>query len=143
MIRVKKGRACLSLAKAWYARADLEAAALALGPRARVYVTAGRAAFAIEIEAPSRSGGRRRLGELAGEFVNEALNHAYRQKVMAFHAGLARPVLGGLLARGFPAMPEDPLEMLEPQVRLDRERETAQLLERGRALGGRPLGAGR
>jgi hypothetical protein len=45
---------------------------------------------------------------------------------------LVAAVAGRLLAKGFPPSPADPLEQLEPQVRLDRAEETAALLDRAR-----------
>jgi hypothetical protein len=45
---------------------------------------------------------------------------------------LGAVVVGRLLAKGFQSSPADPLEQLEPQVRLERAEETSALLERAR-----------
>lgn len=63
-----------------------------------------------------------------GEFLNEALSHARRQARLREARAEAAALTVRLLEKGFPATPADPLEQLEPQVRVDRAEETAALL---------------
>lgn len=132
-MKLVKGRVVLSLGRPPYGSEALAAGALALGARARVFVTETKAAFAVEIE-PAKALPPAKARALAGEFLNEALNHEYRQRVVAFHAPLTQAALAPLLAKGFPAVPPDPLEELEPQVKADRARELAELLREARAM---------
>lgn len=112
------------LGKPLYSSEALAAGALALGARAQVFVDETKLAFAVEVVPES----------LAGEFLNEALNYEYRQRVVAANAPLTRAVLSPLLAKGFPAVPADPLEELEPQVKIDRARDLEELLKTARSM---------
>lgn len=107
-----------------YEREDLEAAALRLSGRAEASLKSVAGHFLVEVKPAA----------LAGEFCNAALNHLHRRRVVAFHAPLTFAALSRLLAESFPDPRRDPLEELEPQVREDREREIASLLETARAL---------
>jgi hypothetical protein len=69
-----------------------------------------------------------------GELLNEALSHALRQRLLRQERRLAGAVVARLLEKGFPAAPADPLEQLEPQVRLDRAGETNGLLAAAREM---------
>lgn len=133
-MKLVKGRVKLSLGKAPYDAEALAAGALALGTRAQVFVEEGKAAYAVEIEPAAKLAAPAAFA-LAGEFLNEALNHAYRQRVVAAHAPLTQAVFAPLLAKGFPPTPADPLEELEPQVKLDRARDVEDLLAQARRLG--------
>lgn len=133
MIEIKNGRAALKLSKSFYSEESLQAAALALGKRAKVFLEKRKDHF----QAALRGGKKRTPGALlvlAGEFVNEALSHQYRQSVIRFNRDFSQAVLGRVFAKGFPAMPADPLEELEPQVKIDRERDTRDLLEAARKM---------
>jgi hypothetical protein len=118
-----------SLPKSVYPRASLAAAALALGRRARVSLTASGTRWRVAVSA--EEGGA--PAALLGEFLNEALSHERREARIKSVKPLAAAVVGRLLARGFPAALPDPLEELEPQVRLDRAEEAAALLARARS----------
>lgn len=72
--------------------------------------------------------GPRDLEVARGEFLNEALSHAYRQTLIKFNAELTAAVLGRFFAKSFPEIPPDPLEGLEPQVAEDRKAETEALI---------------
>lgn len=100
-----------------YARADLEAAALALGQRGRAALVEDKKAFKVTLS-PAK---------LEREFAGVALNSAYRRRLSAFHAPLTSASLSWLLSKRFPVSAADPLEELEPQVREDREAEIARL----------------
>ncbi|MDE2143507.1 MAG: hypothetical protein KGJ84_13960, partial [Elusimicrobia bacterium] len=76
--------------------------------------------------------GRGDADALLGELLNEALSHALRQEALKESRPLIAAVAGRLLENGFPAAPADPLEQLEPQVRLDRSEEASGLLDRAR-----------
>lgn len=117
-----------SVPKSVYPRASLAAAALALGRRARVGLAADGGRWRVEVGLE----GRGDAAALLGEFLNEALSHALRQAALRESKPLIAAVAGRLLAKGFPPAPADPLEQLEPQVRLDRAEETTALLERAR-----------
>lgn len=120
-----------SLPKSVYPREALVAAALALGRRGRVELASRGVRWRVEAIPEDGTSPAR----LLAEFLNDALSHS-RRLARARRAGpLAAAVVSRLLARGFPAAPPDPLEELEPQVRRDRERETAALL--AAAKGGR------
>ena len=131
-MRLVKGQARLSLPKALYRRESLEAAALAVAGRCEIYLEQDRRRWTATLKAaPGCSAAL--LRRAAGDFLNEALGHGYRQKVVRFNAESTRPALGYFFARAFPAPRPDPLEELEPQVALDREAETKALLEAARA----------
>lgn len=123
----------LKLGRPLYSAESLAAGALALGARARVFVSESKAAFSVEIK-PAAKTSPAGLLALGGEFLNEALNHEYRQRVVRANAPLTQAVLSPLFAKGFPAVPADPLEELEPQVKADRARELAELLEKARSM---------
>jgi hypothetical protein len=123
-----KAAARASLPKSVYPRASLAAAALALGRRAEVSLSGGRGRWRVEV-APQ---GRGDAAALLGEFLNEALSHARRQARLKEVKPFAAAVVARLIAKGFPAAPADPLEQLEPQVRLDRAEETSALMDRAR-----------
>ncbi|MBI5629742.1 MAG: hypothetical protein HY921_02525 [Elusimicrobia bacterium] len=139
MISFKRGGATLLLPKSFYSRESLAAGALAAGDRALVYLEEGSKAYKIEFKwTKGRAGigglSQRRRVQAVGEFLNEALSHAYRQKVVAFNFKQTQEVFSRLLARGFVAVAADPLEELEPQVRLDREAEVGSLMEEAHKL---------
>lgn len=117
-----------SLPKTLYPRASLAAAALALGRRARVGLSSDGKRWRVELEAE----GRGSAAALLGELLNEALSHSLRQAALKELKPLVAAVAGRLLSKGFPAAPADPLEQLEPQVRLDRAEEATALMERAR-----------
>ena len=133
MISVRGRRAVLRLSKAIYPAESLRAAALAVGSGARIFLREGRGSFEVEI-LPAGAAPKSELLRLAGEFLNEALSHLYRQKVIRERRETSAAVLSRLFAEGFPAMPPDPLEQLEPQVRADRERDTEELLASARRI---------
>lgn len=132
-MKLVKGTALIRLAKPLYGAESLGAGALRLGRRAKVYLVEKKGEFSVEI-APAEPLAPEALRALAGEFLNEALSHEYRQRVVQAHAPLSQAVLGPLFAKGFPAVPADPLEELEPQVRADRQRDLEDLLAQARKL---------
>ena len=132
-MKLVKGRVQISLGKPLYGAESLAAGALALGTRAQVFVDESKAAFAIEVAPAGKLAPAAALA-LAGEFLNAALNHEYRQRVVAANAPLTQAVFSPLFAKGFPAVPADPLEELEPQVRIDRARDLEELLAKAREL---------
>ena len=133
MIRVSAKEARLALPKKLYPRESLQAGALALSGRCEVYLEAEGARWLVTLRAAKA--GAAGLRAAAGEFLNEALSHAYRQNVVRFHGGITSPVLGRLFETAFPAPRPDPLEELEPQVGRDREAETQALLAKAKELG--------
>ncbi len=106
----------VSLPQSLYPRESLVHAASVV-EKARVGLAAKGKRWALTVEPAA----------LLGPFLNEALSHARRAQARAETTA----VVGRLLA-GFPAAAADPLEQLEPQVRLDRAEETTALLERAR-----------
>jgi hypothetical protein len=114
--------------KSVYARASLAAAAIALGRRARVGLSGDGRRWRVEVSAA----GSGDAAELLGEFLNEALSHARRRARLKEVRHFGAVVVGRLLAKGFQTSPADPLEQLEPQVRLERAEEAAGLLDRAR-----------
>lgn len=130
-MRLKKGRALLKFSRIFYSRENLRAAALILGDRARVLLAAAQGHYRVELSGPA---GAAALRAAAGDFLNEALSHAYRQRVVRFNRPLSGPFFSRLFREGFPAVPPDPLEGLEPQVALDRRAETDALLARAKTL---------
>lgn len=125
---MKRASAAASIPKSVYPRACLAGAALALGRRARVGLASDGRRWRVEVEPE----GRGDADALLGELLNEALSQALRAAAVRDAKPLIAAVAGRLLAKGFPAAPADPLEQLEPQVRLDRAEETAALLDRAR-----------
>ncbi len=132
-MRVVKGAVAFKLDRPLYGAEALAAGALALGTRAQVFVDETKTAFSVEIR-PASALPAAALLALAGEFLNEALNHEYRQRVVQANAPLTQAVFAPLFAKGFPAVPADPLEELEPQVKADRARDLEELLERARGM---------
>lgn len=133
-MKIVKGAVVLTLGKPLYGAEALAAGALALGTRAQVFADEKRTSFSVEIK-PASALPAARLLALAGEFLNEALNHEYRQRVVQANAPLTQAVFAPLFAKGFPEVPADPLEELEPQVKADRARDLAELLARAREMG--------
>lgn len=133
MIEIKNGSASMKLDKIFYSEESLQAAALTLGRRAKVFLEKRKDFFQVALR-----GGKKlpqsTLSVLAGEFLNEALSHQYRQKVVRFNRDISQAVLGRMFSKSFPAMPLDPLEQLEPQVKIDRERDLQDLLEAARKM---------
>ena len=119
-----------SVPKSVYSRAALAAAALVLGSRARVSLSGAPRRWRVELS----PAGRGSADALLGELLNEALSYARRQARLKEVRPFAAVVVSRLLGKGFRAAPPDPLEQLEPQVRLDRAEETSALLDRARRL---------
>jgi hypothetical protein len=134
MMRLSRFGAELKFSKSLYPRESLEAAARLCPEGVRVFLSAAGGERRVELRVARP--GAARLRALAGAFADAALNHAYRQRVVRFHRRLSSAALASLLQRGFRSMPADPLEQLEPQVRLDRERDVSALLAEARRLGG-------
>ena len=132
-MKIVKGAVRIKLGKPLFGAEGLAAGALALGTRAQVFVDEGKTVFSIEIRPADALSSAESLA-LGGEFLNEVLNHEYRQRVVRANAPLTQAVFAPLFARGFPAVPADPLEELEPQVKADRAREVSDLLEQARSM---------
>jgi hypothetical protein len=111
-----------------YGPEALKAGALAVGAAAQVFLDRKGTSFVVDIVVDGKTT-RAKLRALAGEFLNECLSHLYRQEVVAFYGKLTAAALAPTLAGVFAPLPADPLEELEPQVKLDREAETAALLD--------------
>lgn len=119
--------ASATLPRRLYSRESLAAAAAMLGGRARVGLAPSGRRWLLSVEPAARGDARLLLGEL----LNEALSHARRQARLREARDEASAVTMRLLG-SFRSAPADPLEELEPQVRLDRAEETSALLERAR-----------
>ena len=132
-MKISKGAVVVKLGKPPYGAEGLAAGALALGARAQVFVDETKTAFSVEIK-PAVRLKEADLFALGGEFLNEALNHEYRQRVVQANAPLTQAVLAPLFAKGFPELPADPLEELEPQVKADRLRDVEELLAQARGM---------
>ena len=132
-MKLVKGRLVVKLGKPLYGEESLAAGALALGARAKVFVSETKSSFSVEIEPASPLPSAAALA-LGGEFLNETLNHAYRQRVISANAPLTRAIFAPLFAKGFPEVPADPLEELEPTVKADRARDLEELLAQARAM---------
>ena len=132
-MKIVKGSVVFKLGKPLYGAEGLAAGALVLGTRAQVFVDETKTAFSVEIR-PAKAMPPAELLALGGEFLNEALNHEYRQRVIRASAPLTQAVFAPLLAKGFPAVPADPLEELEPTVKADRARDIEELLAQARGM---------
>lgn len=132
-MKIIKGAATISLGKPLYGAESLAAGALALGTRAQVFVAETKTAFSVEIVAAGAASPAQ-LRALGGEFLNEALNHEYRQRVVQFNAPLTQAILAPMFAKGFPEVPADPLEELEPQVKADRLQDVEELMAQARGM---------
>lgn len=132
-MKIVKGRLLIKLGKPLYGSEALEAGALILGKLAQVFVDENKSSFSIEI-APASPLSADALLALGGEFLNEALNHEYRQRVIQANAPLTRAVFAPLFAKGFPEVPADPLEELEPTVKADRAKDLEDLLTQARSM---------
>lgn len=107
-----------TLPRSLYSRASLtHAAAVVAG--ARVGLAAKGKRWEISVEPAA----------LFAEVLNEALSHSRRQARLREVRQAVTAVVARLLG-GFSTAAADPLEQLEPQVRLDRAEETALLFER-------------
>jgi len=132
-MKLAKGAVVVKLGKPLYGAQALAAGALALGARAKVFVEENKSSFSVRIE-PASPLSEDALLALGGSFLNEALNHAYRQRVIQANAPLTRAIFAPLFAKGFPAVPADPLEELEPQVKADRALDLEEFLTQARGL---------
>ena len=132
-MKIVKGSILVKLGKPLYGAEGLAEGALALGKRAQVFVDESKTAFSIEI-VPAKPLRAAEALALGGEFLNEALNHEYRQRVVQANAPLTQAVFAPLFAKGFPAVPADPLEELEPAVKADRARDVEELLAQARSM---------
>ena len=126
-MKISKGVASLKLPRPLYTQEAIEAAARALIGGIEVNLGVSRGFFEIQITADDPKGA-------AGIFLNEALSHVYRQRVIRFSSPLTGPVLSRALDRCFPPPGEDPLEMLEPTVREDRTKDAAALLDAAKRM---------
>ena len=125
-----KSSARASVPKSLYSKTALAAAAIALGQRARVSLSARGPRWIIEVSAE----GRNPADLLLAQFLNEALSQNRRQAQLKQARPFAAAIISRLLTNGFVRPPADPLEELEPQVRADRIEETAQLMQRARGV---------
>lgn len=132
-MKILKGSVVLKLGKPLYGSEGLAAGALALGTRAQVFVDETKTTFSVEIK-PAKAMPAAQVLALGGEFLNETLNHEYRQRVIQANAPLTQAVFAPLFAKGFPAVPADPLEELEPTVKADRARDVEELLAKAREM---------
>ena len=123
----------VKLGKPLYSSEALAAGALALGTRAQVYVDESKSSFSVDI-VPAGNVSPAAALALEGEFLNEALNHEYRQRVVRANSPLTQALFAPLFAKGFPAVPADPLEELEPQVKADRAKDIEDLLAQAREM---------
>lgn len=132
-MKIVKGAVAMKLGKPLYSGESLASGALVLGKRAQVFVDESKTAFSVEIKpaSPLPAG---ELLALGGEFLNETLNHEYRQRVIQANAPLTRAIFAPLFAKGFPAVPADPLEELEPTVKADRAKDLEDLLAQARSM---------
>ena len=132
-MKLVNGRVRVTLSKPLYGAEALAAGALALGTRAQVFVDEKTLEFFVEIVPVGKLVPAAALA-LAGEFLNETLNYEYRQRVVSANAPLTQAIFAPLFSKGFPAVPADPLEELEPQVKADRAKDVADLLAQARAM---------
>jgi hypothetical protein len=132
-MKISKGTVVVKLGKPLYGAQSLAAGALTLGVRAQVFVAESKTAFSVEIK-PTQRLKDEQLRALGGEFLNATLNHEYRQRVVCANAPLTSAVFAPLFLKGFPALPADPLEELEPQVKIDRLRDVEELLAQARGM---------
>ncbi len=114
-----------SLPKSVYPEESLAVAAIVLGRRARIELSAKGKRWLIAVGANSSAASP---DALLGEFLNEALSHARRQARLKKFKPFVSIIAGRLLSKGFLAVPADPLEQLEPQVRFDRNQEIEALI---------------
>ncbi len=133
MIEIEDGVASISLPKPPYTVESLRMGALLLSGRAEAFLDEKRGAFRVELK-PAVPMTELELRALAGEFLNECLSCLYRQELIKSAPEVPQALLAQVLEKGFPALPPDPLEQLEPQVRVDRETETEELLKAARKL---------
>lgn len=121
-------KARAALPKSLYTRESLSAAALVLGTKAEVSLASEGKRWRVEIFA------KKDAVRLLGELLNESLSFSRRQARVASNRALSAVMISRWLQKGFPPSPADPLEQLEPQVRLDRAEDTSKLLDRARSL---------
>lgn len=127
-MKVSPGGAVLKFPRLYYKKENLEAAAMSVSVSADVYLESGPKEFIVTLELKGRKGAAA-ARSAAGEFLNEALNHAYRQEVIRAHHEFTEPGMSLVFERGFPSPRPDPLEQLEPQVALDRAEDARRILE--------------
>jgi hypothetical protein len=133
VIALKGGRARVVLGKPPYTAESLRMAALVVGERAEIFLDEKKDKFLVELK-PAKKMKDAELRALAGEFLNECLTGVYRQEVIKAAPEFPQAVLSYVLEKRFPAAPPDPLEQLEPQVRIDREGDIDALLAQARKL---------
>ncbi len=104
---------------------------MSLSAVADVYLEARPKEFVVTLELKGRKGAPA-ARSAAGEFLSEALNHAYRQDVIRAQQEFTGPALSLVFERGFPSPRPDPLEQLEPQVALDRAEDAHRILQQAK-----------
>jgi hypothetical protein len=134
VIRYSARSATLAFSKADYPRESLEAAAATLPDDVQVFLGSAGREHRVELRAARPAAAR--LRRLAGAYADAALSHAYRQQVVRAHGDFSSALLASVFERGFKPVPADPLEELEPQVRLDRTRDLDSLLVAAKRMGG-------
>ena len=122
-----------SVPSSLYPQESLVAAAHALGERAAVGLGEDGKRWLLEVT-PGPAAAGADAEALLGELLNEALSHARRQERLRENRAEAAAVVARLLEKGFPGGRADPLEELEPQVRLDRAEEAKKLLAAAKGL---------
>lgn len=130
-INEKKREAGFALPAALYSRDGLAIAAQIFAGRADVYLSAGKTTHAVTLKA-KRPGA---LQELAGEFLNEALNQEYRMTVSAFNSKITSLIVTQnlLAARGGETPPEPPAGEKTPEFKAEVKRllqETAEEIKK-------------
>ena len=128
MIRFLSDKVILKLSAAFYSRESLQAATQVLDSWIHVSLSRGAGSYEAILYHPARVPRHVQMA-VVGTFLNEALSHQYRQKVVRFNRALTQPVLAQVFKKKFIAASPDPVAELEPQIAEDRRRETAQLLE--------------
>ncbi|MBI5598010.1 MAG: hypothetical protein HY928_18160 [Elusimicrobia bacterium] len=118
----------LRLEAAWYAREAVDAAAASLAGRARVALKTEGGVHTVRLT-PVRG---KDAAALAGDFLDEALNHQLRSELVALARPATAPVLARTLRAGFTAVPKDPLEEMDKALAAEREAETAALAAKAR-----------
>ena len=135
MMKIKRGEAVLEIDAGIYSKESLDAATVSLSDRLRTVIRKAASGFGVAVKGASKTKeGPAAVRELAGEFLNESLNHEYRRRVIEFNGPITKPMLARVFHKLFFNVPKDPLEQLEPQVREDRMNETLALQKEARKL---------
>jgi len=135
-VSTKTGEVSFSIQKKLYALELVQGAAYVLTDRAVDYVEEAKGRYELTLKAKDKADAtRERLEALAGEFVNELLNHALRQKLLANNRSIMEHIISRAMvsARRDPADPAQPPAAAEQELNAEQRAEIDKLIAEAEA----------